>query len=113
MLLRRPCRLLRRHPGLQDLRRASPRVPRSPHLGGGGGRGRRPRDGEGGGGGRMSVPLIVHAQGDSPFDKIRRFRPDGVEYWSARELMPYLGYASWQKMEGVVERARLSCVKQG
>ena len=61
----------------------------------------------------MSVPLIVHDQGDSPFDKIRHFRPDGVEYWSARELMPYLGYASWQKMEGVVERARLSCVKQG
>ncbi len=49
----------------------------------------------------------------SPFDKIRRFRPDGSEYWSARELKPYLGYAKWERMEDLIERAQVSCANQG
>ena len=49
----------------------------------------------------------------SPFDKIRRFRPDGSEHWSARELMPDLGYVEWQRMEGLIERAKMSCANTG
>ena len=63
----------------------------------------------------MNVPLKVHEQpqDSSPFDEIRRFRPDGSEYWGARELMPYLGYVEWRKMAGAVERAQMSCATQG
>jgi DNA-damage-inducible protein D len=41
----------------------------------------------------------------SPFDSIRRLRPDGMEYWSARELMPLLGYRNWQNFERAIEQA--------
>ena len=61
----------------------------------------------------MSGPLEVHDRDSSPFDKIRHFRPDGTEYWSARELMPYLGYVNWQNMEGLIERARQTCINLG
>lgn len=43
---------------------------------------------------------------ESPFDTIRRARPDGTEYRSARELMPLLGYAQWRRFADAVEQAR-------
>jgi DNA-damage-inducible protein D len=43
---------------------------------------------------------------ESPFDAIRRVRPDGSEYWSARELMPLLGYRKWDRFAPTVEQAR-------
>lgn len=47
--------------------------------------------------------------GDSPFDAIRRTRPDGGEEWSARELMPLLGYgADWRNFADAIDRARRS-----
>jgi hypothetical protein len=49
----------------------------------------------------------------SPFDQIRRVRPDGSEYWSARQLMPRLGYVNWQNMETAIERAKASCAALG
>jgi DNA-damage-inducible protein D len=49
----------------------------------------------------------------SPFDQIRRVRADGSEYWSARELMPCLGYVDWRNMETAIDRAQASCVAQG
>ena len=44
----------------------------------------------------------------SPFDRIRRTRPDGSEYWSARELMPLLGYSKWQFFMDVIDKAKKS-----
>jgi Phage antirepressor protein KilAC domain. len=41
----------------------------------------------------------------SPFDAIRHTRPNGGEYWSARELMPLLGYDKWERFEDAIERA--------
>ena len=41
----------------------------------------------------------------SPFDAIRRTREDGSTYWSARELMPYLGYEKWERFAEAIERA--------
>lgn len=41
---------------------------------------------------------------DTPFHEIRRVREDGSEYWSARELMPFLGY-TWDPFEALIERA--------
>lgn len=55
-------------------------------------------------------PLLPQS---SPFDAIRRVRPDGSEYWSARELMPLLGYDQWRRFAGAIERAQASCVNTG
>lgn len=49
----------------------------------------------------------------SPFDAIRRIRPDGSEYWSARDLMPLLGYDRWDRVPEVVERASASASASG
>ena len=34
---------------------------------------------------------------------------NGVEYWSARQLRPIVGYIEWRKFEGVIEKAKLTC----
>lgn len=49
----------------------------------------------------------------SPFDAVKRTRPDGAEYWTARELMPLLGYSAWRNFEVPLERARASAAAQG
>ncbi|MHA0048617.1 phage antirepressor KilAC domain-containing protein [Deinococcus sp. PEB2-67] len=41
----------------------------------------------------------------TPFDALRR--PDGT--WSARDLMPTLGYDRWENFTDTVDRARASC----
>jgi hypothetical protein len=49
---------------------------------------------------------IVTVSGDSnqpsPFDSIRGYRADGSEYWTARELMRFLGFSKWDKFLSVV-----------
>lgn len=42
--------------------------------------------------------------GGSPFDRIRQEGPDG-EFWSARDLMPMMGYDKWENFEAVIGRA--------
>lgn len=37
----------------------------------------------------------------------------GVEYWSARELQPILGYAQWKNFKNVIDKAKKSCEKAG
>jgi DNA-damage-inducible protein D len=53
------------------------------------------------------------APGTSPFDSIRHTRADGTEYWSAREMMPEMGYAKWQAMLNALARAKASCTARG
>jgi len=49
-------------------------------------------------------------QSDSPFDAIRRIDEQGNEFWSARELMPVLGYQSkWQNFNNSIKKAYQSC----
>jgi DNA-damage-inducible protein D len=55
------------------------------------------------GGGMNDLTLL----GDSPFDAIRRLGVYG-EFWSARELMPLLGYTKWERFEDAIDRARIS-----
>lgn len=55
--------------------------------------------------------IVVPA--NSPFDAIRQTRTDGSEYWSARDLMPLLGYQEWRKFEGAIDRATTSAKAQG
>jgi len=48
------------------------------------------------------------------FDSIKQINPYGAEYWSARDLMPLLGYAKkWQNFESVIKNAMIACEKSG
>lgn len=48
----------------------------------------------------------------SPFDNIRRMRSDGSEYWSARDLMPLMGYGTWERFRNPLDRAMTSARNQ-
>ena len=45
------------------------------------------------------------SEGISPFDAIRRYDKEGNEYWSARELMEFMGYDTWRRFENPIEEA--------
>lgn len=49
----------------------------------------------------------------SPFDQIKRLRPDGSEYWLARELLPLMGYNRWEDFQTAVQRAKLAAENSG
>lgn len=49
----------------------------------------------------------------SPFDSVRQVRPDGTEFWSARDLMSLMGYSSWRNFEVPIERAMKTAENQG
>jgi DNA-damage-inducible protein D len=57
----------------------------------------------------VTVPpsnLPAHNPGSgSPFDAIRQTVGNSGEYWSARDLMPLLGYDKWERFEDTIERA--------
>lgn len=58
-----------------------------------------------------NIQLVDGSQ--PPFDRIRHVDPDGSEWWSARDLMPLMGYDQWRRFAGAVERARVSAEAQG
>ena len=47
------------------------------------------------------------------FENIKRVDENGIECWSARELMPLLGYEKWQNAEEVIARAARACINSG
>ena len=47
------------------------------------------------------------------FEGIKRTRPDGSEYWVARELTPVLDYAKWENFYKVIKRAMIACENSG
>jgi DNA-damage-inducible protein D len=47
------------------------------------------------------------------FDHARQTDDHGREYWSARQFNEILGYSSWQRFEGVVERAKAVLTQEG
>ncbi|MDV6275406.1 phage antirepressor KilAC domain-containing protein [Rhodococcus erythropolis] len=50
---------------------------------------------------------------ESPFDSIRQVRPDGTEFWSGRDLQPFMGYVAWQDFQTAIERAKLAAKNGG
>lgn len=52
-----------------------------------------------------NVPAVPSTSGGSPFDAIRRQDETGADWWSAREMQPYMGYDKWERFEGVIDRA--------
>lgn len=63
----------------------------------------------------MSAHLVpVNSESNSPFDAIKNTNPEtGTEFWSARDLMPLMGYATWERFQNPLERARKSAENQG
>lgn len=66
----------------------------------------------------LSKGCIMHSittthQPASPFDSIKKVREDGTEYWSARDLMPLLGYDKWQNFAAAADRAKIAAEVQG
>ena len=47
----------------------------------------------------------MHQEGFSKFESLKTVVNHGVEYWSARDIMPSLGYIQWRNFAGVIERA--------
>ena len=43
------------------------------------------------------------------FENIKRIDPDGVEYWSSRDLAKALEYTDYRNFEEVVAKARIAC----
>jgi DNA-damage-inducible protein D len=56
----------------------------------------------------LSIPDATN-----PFDELRQVGDDGTEQWSARDLMPHLGYVEWRKFEGAIERAKMTAANSG
>jgi DNA-damage-inducible protein D len=50
---------------------------------------------------------------ETPFERIRQIDPDGNEFWSARDLMPILEYAKWQRFQNVIKKAQIACENSG
>lgn len=62
----------------------------------------------------MTAELELFPTATSPFDAIRRQRTDGTEFWSARDLMPLLGYgADWRNFAAAIDRAKTTAANQG
>jgi hypothetical protein len=60
-----------------------------------------------------NIVPISKSGSSSPFDSIRRISEDGAEFWLARDLMPILGYARWDRVPDVIDRAKTSCGNAG
>lgn len=50
---------------------------------------------------------------ESPFDRIRHIRPDGTEYWTARDLCHVTEYETWRNFAAAIERAKVSIENAG
>lgn len=48
------------------------------------------------------------------FDSIRQTNMYGIDYWSARSLMPLLGYGkNWYNFQKVIQKAKIACEEIG
>lgn len=47
------------------------------------------------------------------FESLKMLNEHGVEYWSARDLQPFLGYSQWRRFENAIQKAVESCKQSG
>jgi DNA-damage-inducible protein D len=47
------------------------------------------------------------------FESLKKLNDHGVEYWSARDLQPCLGYSQWRYFENAIKKAIESCKQSG
>lgn len=60
----------------------------------------------------MSKEITPTQNIQSNLESIKKTK-DGLEFWSARELMDILGYAEWRKFVGVIKKAKDACKVSG
>ncbi len=53
------------------------------------------------------------SMGNKSFEDLKKINEYGAEYWSAREIQPYLGYTQWRRFEDAIKRAITSCNSSG
>lgn len=63
--------------------------------------------------GRASKAVEMIVATASPFDGIRIETLEGREYWSARDLMPLLGYERWESFADAINRAQVAAYNSG
>lgn len=61
----------------------------------------------------MSTLDLFNQDEQSPFDALREVRADGTEFWDARKLQPFMGYAQWRDFQTAIERAKLAAENSG
>ncbi len=44
------------------------------------------------------------------FESIKKIDENGIEYWTARELMVVLGYSTWRRFDETIKRAQQACI---
>ncbi|MBF8263694.1 MAG: DNA-damage-inducible protein [Parachlamydiales bacterium] len=47
------------------------------------------------------------------FESLKKLNEHGIEYWSARDLQPCLGYSQWRRFENATQKAIESCKQSG
>ena len=47
------------------------------------------------------------------FTSLKKHNQHGIEYWSARDLQPCLGYTEWRKFKNAIKKAVESCTQSG
>ena len=47
------------------------------------------------------------------FEDIKKIDDNSIEYWEARELMPFLEYTDWRNFVSVIDKAKDSCSNSG
>ncbi len=47
------------------------------------------------------------------FEDLKKVNQHGIEYWSARDLQPSLGYSQWRRFENAIQKAIESCKQSG
>jgi DNA-damage-inducible protein D len=57
----------------------------------------------------MKKEITIKAS-QADFESIKKIDENGVEYWTARELAPVLGYETWRRFEDVIKKAKQSCI---
>ena len=57
----------------------------------------------------MTNKIIINGPSEG-FETIKKVDENGVEFWTARELMGLLGYFQWRNFEEVVNKSKKACL---
>jgi DNA-damage-inducible protein D len=58
-------------------------------------------------------PAIIETNTNARLDGLKRVHANGSFFWMARDLMPVLGYATWENFKKAIIRAKSSCESSG
>ena len=47
------------------------------------------------------------------FESLKKLNQHGTEYWSARDLQPFLGYSHWRDFKNAIKKTMESCKQSG